>query len=40
MTLTAATRGMDAADLKGYRDVIVGDLVQGARSEIIGFDRR
>lgn len=37
IALTAATRGMDAANLKGYRDVIVGDLVDGPRSGMVGY---
>lgn len=35
--LTTAARGMESRDLKGYRDVIVGDLVEGPRAEIISY---
>ena len=33
---TAKARGLDVAGLKGYRDMMVGDLVKGPRSAIIG----
>jgi nitroreductase len=33
--LSAATRGIAVEALKGYRDLMVGDLVNGPRSEII-----
>jgi nitroreductase len=32
---TATSRGMDAANLKGYRDMMVRDLVEGPRSQVI-----
>lgn len=33
---TASTRGLAVEGLKGYRDMMVGDLVKGPRSAIIG----
>ena len=33
---TAKTRGIDVATLDGYKKMILGDLVQGPRSKIIG----
>lgn len=34
---TAKTRGMDAASLDGYKNMMIGDLVKGPRSEVINW---
>lgn len=34
---TAKARGVDAASLAGYRDMMIGDLVKGPRSQVINW---